>query len=146
MNTSLMQHFNFDSSAIASGTGFQQYITITQRKVRYSDKDRMRWEQLRKMALAKCKCSSTAEIKRRLKILGVSLDLRLSSAWRAIIWNLAKFVAALAIAPGAKVVWQNAPAYFETHWAEPTVCSVSGTQVMLEMWYAPVSIFELNVA
>lgn len=63
-------------------------VRIPQRKAKYHDKTRVRLANIKAIALRDCKCSGTAEMKRRLRILGISLDLRLTAAWIAIGWEL----------------------------------------------------------
>jgi hypothetical protein len=51
-------------------------VRIPQRKAKYHDKTRIRFANIKAIALRDCKCSNTVEMKRRLKILGINLDLR----------------------------------------------------------------------
>lgn len=63
-------------------------VRTPQRKAKYHDKTRVRLCDIKMIALRDCKCSDTTEMKRRLKILGINLDLRLTAAWIAIAWEL----------------------------------------------------------
>ena len=65
------------------------------RKARYHDKARVRLADIKVIALRDCKCSDAAEMKRRLRILGVSLDLRYTSSWIAIAWELQNHLVAI---------------------------------------------------
>lgn len=76
-------------------------VRIPQRKAKYHDKTRVRFADIKRIALRDCKCVDTSEIKRRLKLLGVKLDLRLTSAWIALAWELQH---ALAVIPPLKTV------------------------------------------
>lgn len=59
-------------------------IQTPQRKARYSDKQRIRLKDAKSWALSRLGCQNAAEVKKYLKILGIKLDLRLTSAWVAI--------------------------------------------------------------
>lgn len=63
-------------------------IRTPQRKANRNDKTRVRLKVIKAIALRDCKCSNSAEMKRRLRKLGISLDLRLSAAWLAIVDEL----------------------------------------------------------
>lgn len=60
-------------------------IRTPQRKANKNDKTRVRLKVIKAIALRDCKCSNSAQMKRRLRKLGISLDLRLSAAWLAIV-------------------------------------------------------------
>jgi hypothetical protein len=74
----------------------ERKIFTVQRKANYGDKTRIRRADMKKIALRDGKCADSAEMKRRLKLLGISLDLRLTSAWIAIVRELLSEIAALA--------------------------------------------------
>lgn len=63
-------------------------IRTPQRKADLKDKTRIRLKTLKNIALDEYGCTSTAQIKKLLQKLGIRLDLRLSSAWNAIVWEL----------------------------------------------------------
>lgn len=77
-------------TAIATKTRYCDRITIRtpQRKIDKNDKTRVRLKVIKAIALRDCKCSNSVEMKRRLRKLGISLDLRLSAAWLAIVNEL----------------------------------------------------------
>ena len=81
------------STFLTAGT----QVCTPQRKARYSDKQRIRLKDAKSWALRRSGCSNTAEIKKCLKILGKKLDLRLTSAWVAIIKELAEAIENLLI-------------------------------------------------
>lgn len=65
-------------------------ITIPQRRAQYHYKDRLRWVDAKRMALAATGCVDTTEVKKWLKVLGVRhLSLRMTSAWVAVRCDLA---------------------------------------------------------
>ncbi len=73
-------------------------VKTPQRKANYNDKDRPRRKDLKALAFTKYGCSCTKDIKQYLKVLGVKLDLRLTSAWLAVVYELHnEIVAAKAI-------------------------------------------------
>lgn len=59
-------------------------VQTPQRKARYSDPSRVRLKDIKAEVFKKISCSSSAEIKKYLGMIGVSLDLRLTAAWKAI--------------------------------------------------------------
>ncbi len=63
-------------------------VRTPQRKARYSDKTRVRFADIKAIALRDCRCRDTKEMKQRLRVLGIRLNLRLTSAWIAIAWEL----------------------------------------------------------
>lgn len=70
-------------------------VYTPQRRAKYHDKTRVRLASIRAIALRDCKCANTAEVKRRLKLLGIKLDLRLTSAWIALVWELQHAIATI---------------------------------------------------
>lgn len=64
-------------------------LKTPQRRARYSDKQRIRLKDAKRWAFQHTGCSNTSEIKKYLKILVKKLDLRLTSAWLAIVRELA---------------------------------------------------------
>lgn len=66
-----------------------QPLKTPQRRARYSDKQRIRLKEAKKWAFQRTGCKSTPDIKKYLKILARKLDLRLTSAWLAIVKELA---------------------------------------------------------
>lgn len=70
-------------------------IHTPQRKAQYHDKNRWRLKPLKAAVLLETGCKSSAEVKKYLKMLGVSLDLRLISAWKAIKFELEKEIVAI---------------------------------------------------
>lgn len=93
-------------SAIATTTDScnQLVVHTPQRKARYSDKARVRLAAIKRSALRECKCRDTKEMKQRLSQLGIKLDLRLTSAWIAIAWELQPVIEKLAAASCQTVV------------------------------------------
>lgn len=63
-------------------------IRTPQRKIDKNDKTRVRLKVIKAIALRDCKCRDSAEMKRRLRKIGVLLDLRLTAAWVAIVEEL----------------------------------------------------------
>lgn len=63
-------------------------IRTPQRKAKYSDKTRVRLKDLKSFAFTQCGWKSTQNIKKYLKVLGIKLDLRLTAAWRALVFEL----------------------------------------------------------
>jgi hypothetical protein len=139
-------------------------VSTIQRKANYNDKTRIRLCQKKKSALQKCRCVDTAEVKRKLKLLGVKLDLRLTTAWIAIEKELSEEIAALAIFPleetsnrareldrsssikvGERVFWKNAPAFVEL-WGALEVLAISGEIAELELLERAIPLSELILA
>lgn len=59
-------------------------VKVSQRKAKYSDKDRIRLKDAKRQALYITGCGSSTEIRFYLKKLGIKLDLRMTAAWVAI--------------------------------------------------------------
>lgn len=94
-------HFTFDAQAIATAKLHLQLekqvqetapekikIKTPQRKAKYHDKTRIRLADIKAIALRDCRCADTTEMKQRLQMLGIHLDLRYTSSWVAIVWEL----------------------------------------------------------
>lgn len=92
-------HSTLGKSAIATTTDScnQLVIYTPQRKARYSDKARVRRADIKRAALEYCNCRDSSEMKQRLRHLGIKLDLRLTSAWIAIAWELKPLIENLVI-------------------------------------------------
>jgi hypothetical protein len=107
-------------------------------------------------------------MKKRLKLLGIKLDLRLTSAWIAIVRELLSEIAALAtalitltpsikpryessiaeftqISVGDKVKWLAAPAFVES-WGALEVLKICGEMADLELVERLVPLAELALA
>lgn len=67
---------------------FSIKVKTPQRKANYHDKTRLRRKDLQEIAFSQCGWKSTANVKKYLKVLGVKLDLRLTSAWDALVFEL----------------------------------------------------------
>lgn len=63
-------------------------VRTPQRKAKYSDKTRVRLKDLKSFAFTQCGWKSTQNIKKYLKVLGIKLDLRLTAAWWALVFEL----------------------------------------------------------
>jgi hypothetical protein len=136
-------------------------VSMVQRKANYGDKTRTRLCDIKLIALREGKCADSAQMKRRLKLLGIKLDLRLTSAWIAIVRELLSEIAALAtpsikpeefspaseakIAVGARVWWVKAPAFIES-WGALEVLKISGEMVDLELVERLVPLAELTLS
>ncbi|KJH73022.1 hypothetical protein [Aliterella atlantica] len=68
---------------------------IPQRKANYSDKTRIRFKDAQGMVFRRTGLKTSSEVKKYLKVLKISLDLRLTSAWREINLNLVEKIVAL---------------------------------------------------
>jgi hypothetical protein len=136
----------------------QRKISTIQRKANYSDRTRIRFAEIKKIALREGKCADSAQMKKRLKLLGVKLDLRLTSAWIAIVKELVSEIAALAnvtaskeanqkaqIEVGSKVWWVNAPAFVES-WGALLVLKISGEMAQLELLQRLIPLNELALS
>ena len=133
-------------------------VRTPQRKANYRDKERIRRKRLREIALEEYRCYTTADVKRLLRILGVNLDLRLSSAWDAVVFELRPWLLAIRqtieidpppprIKVGDYVIWENAPTYLHACWNSLQVLDLIGDRAVLEMWSGdPVAIDELAIA
>lgn len=79
-------------------------VYTPQRKARYSDKARVRLADIKRIGLRDCKCRDAKEMKQRLRHLGIKLDLRLTSAWMAITWELQPVIEKLTAAASCQTV------------------------------------------
>lgn len=134
------------TSAIATTASCCNYrVKTPQRKANYKDKTRIRLKDLKDIAFRKYGVNSTAEIKQLLVQLKIKLDLRLSSAWDAICFELKSEILDLPRV-GSKVVWINAPVYVQTWWQWMTVKAIVGNRAVLDMWNGdPVPLSELEL-
>lgn len=73
-------------------------LRTIQRKAKYHDKNRIRYQEMKNMALRSCGCTSSKQVKKYLQRLGYNLDLRLTAAWIAIFRELAPQIEQLKIA------------------------------------------------
>lgn len=82
-------HCTIAFDAIATTTTCCNYkVKTPQRKANYKNKERLRLKDLKRIAFKQYSCSSTNQIKQLLQQLGVKLDLRLTSAWDALVFEL----------------------------------------------------------
>ena len=90
-------------------------------------------------------CSSSAEIKKYLQALGIKLDLRLTAAWVAIVFELRnrikdikkklEVVEQLQLKPGDRVIWDKAPAYIYSCWGGwMAIWKIENGLALLEGW------------
>ncbi len=79
--TEVLQYLEQQVNAIAR---LPRQIQTPQRRAKLHDKQRIRRKDAKEWALRRSGCSSTAEVKKYLKVLGKKLDLRLTSAWIAV--------------------------------------------------------------
>lgn len=71
-------------------------VCTPQRRADYRNKTRLRRKDLKEVAFKSCGWGSTANIKKYLSLLGIRLDLRLTSAWDALIYELKHYIDAAA--------------------------------------------------
>lgn len=71
-------------------------VRTPQRRADYSNKTRLKRKDLREVAFKTCGWGTTANIKKYLSLLGIRLDLRLTSAWDALIYELKHYIDAAA--------------------------------------------------
>lgn len=76
------------SFATTSSKCDRPIYSTPQRKARYHDDSRPRLRQVKEAALKYLGMSSSVEVRSLLKELGIRLDLRMTSAWCAIAWEL----------------------------------------------------------
>lgn len=69
-------------------------VYTPQRRANYSDKARIRRDRLKDIALKQQGWGSTTNVKKYLALLGVKLDLRLTSAWVALVHELKPYIEA----------------------------------------------------
>lgn len=152
----------------------QRKVKTPQRKANYKNKARLRLKDLKEIALREYGCKSSADIKKLLLAIRVKLDLRLTSAWDAIVYELRhellaaraighELLAARAIVSalhpietdsvksnikvGDRVNWhykEPVLCYVE-QWMPFTVMSISNGWVQLEMVSRLVRVEELEV-
>lgn len=83
-NLKLLQYEDAQVNTFGHSPSPSRPIKTPQRKARLHDKQRIRLKDVKSWALKRSDCKDTAEIKKYLKILNISLDLRYTSAWIAI--------------------------------------------------------------
>lgn len=124
---------------------------VPQRKARYSDRRRVRRQDVRGWVLHRTGAASTQEISAALKKLGKKLDLRLTAAWMEINLNWVDAIAQLIKSDralelvGKKVTFREYPArlaYLEA-WSPFEVLAVDGEMAKLELLSFPVAIADL---
>lgn len=89
-NLKLLQYLKAQVNTFVHSSSPWRSIETPQRKARLHDKQRIRLKDVKSWALKRSDCKDTAEIKKYLKILNISLDLRYTSAWIAINKELAE--------------------------------------------------------
>ena len=89
-NLKLLQYLKAQVNTFVHSPSPSRSIKTPQRKARLHDKQRIRLKDVKSWALKRSDCKDTAEIKKYLKILNISLDLRYTSAWIAINKELAE--------------------------------------------------------
>ena len=89
-NLKLLQYEDAQVNTFVHSPSSSRSIKTPQRKARLHDKQRIRLKDVKSWALKRSDCKDTAEIKKYLKILNISLDLRYTSAWIAINKELAE--------------------------------------------------------
>ncbi|MGL4619131.1 MAG: hypothetical protein ACRCZS_08745 [Chroococcidiopsis sp.] len=127
---------------------------VPQRKARYSDRTRVRRQDVRGWVLHRTGAQNTQEIKAALKKLGRKLDLRLSAAWMEINLNLVDAIAQVIKQDraqslvGKKVTireYSARLAYLEA-WSPFVVRAISGTDALLEWVEVPIPLNHLEAA
>lgn len=133
-----------------------QLSKLQERKANYKDRNRPRRKDLKKEAFLKYSCTSTSEIKKYLKVLGIKLDLRLTAAWKAIVRELeSQIKAAKAIIDalqtpqikvGDRVIWDYPTGWgYIEKWFPLVVTKIIGNEAYLDMLNRPVSVSELEL-
>lgn len=89
-NLELFQYLEAQVNTFVPSPSPSRLIKTPQRKARLHDKQRIQLKDVKSWALKRSDCKDTAEIKKYLKILNISLDLRYTSAWIAINKELAE--------------------------------------------------------
>lgn len=129
-------------------------LKTPQRRARYSDKQRIRLKDAKKWAFERTGCNNTAEIKKYLQLLGKKLDLRLTSAWLAIVRELASLVnnlrsqATTLFKVGDRVQfveYKPNQAYLQ-QWEPFSVIAIANGIARLDLLAFPVPINELKIA
>ena len=149
-------HFTSDASAIATEP---IKVRTPQRKAKYHDKARFKLKKLKQIAFNEYGCTSTAQIKRYLKFLKTRLDLRLTAAWQALVFELRNRILAIkeildsqdqagpSFKVGDSVFWKNAPLYLHCWWGPLKIMSIANEKAQLELWDGkPVPLRELQAA
>lgn len=137
----------------------RKYVRTPQRKAKYADKTRLRLKDLKEIAFHYYKVKTASQIKAYLKRLRVKLDLRLTAAWDAVVFELRALILDLIaqdnnktgntskFKPGDRVIWDYPVGwgYYE-QWFPLTVREVCGDMVYLDYKESPVSISTLTLA
>lgn len=145
------QDSEFQSSLITLGVG---RIKTPQRRARYSDKQRIRLKDAKKWAFQRSGCSSTAEIKKYLQVLGQKLDLRLTSAWLAIVRELAIAInsfrsqqrASSKVGDRVRLVQYKPTLAYLQQWEPFAIVAIVNGIAQLDLLAFPVPIKDLKVA
>ena len=146
----------FGKDAIATTTSCKTEVHTPQRKAKYSDRSRIRLKDIKRAALRDIGCSSSGEIKKYLQALRIKLDLRLTAAWVAIVFELRnqikdvkeklEVVNVPLFKPGDRVIWNNAPAYIHSCWEWLPIWKIENGLVWLEGWAGdPIPVSELQI-
>lgn len=134
-------HCNVDTQAIAT-----TIVRTPQRKANYKNKERFRLKDLKRIAFREYGCGSTVHIKCLLQQLGIKLDLRLTSAWDAIVFELRSRLKQLCspIKPGALVGIKDCPAnlYF---WMPFKIATITDGMAELEYVASPFPVDRLKL-
>lgn len=145
------QDLEFQSSLITLGAG---RLTTPQRRARYSDKQRIRLKDAKKWAFQRSGCSSTAEIKKYLQVLGQKLDLRLTSAWLAIVRELAIAInnlrsrqsASFKVGDRVRLVEYKPTLAYLQQWEPFAIVAIVNGVAKLDLLAFPVPVNDLKVA
>ncbi len=164
----------FGKDAIATtATSGKAEVHTPQRKAKYSDRSRIRLKDIKRTALRDIGCSSSTEIKKYLQALGIKLDLRLTAAWVAIVFELRNRIKAERATKhpggslqdcsrevkeklvdvqepqfkkGDRVIWDNAPAYIHSCWGWLPIWKIENGLAWLEGWAGdPIPVSQLQI-
>lgn len=167
-------HCTVGQTAIATTTAcLKAEVHTPQRKAKYSDRSRIRLKDIKRTALRDIGCSSSTEIKKYLQALGIKLDLRLTAAWVAIVFELRNRIKAeratkhpggslqdcsrkvkeeldvlstSQFKQGDRVIWDNAPAYIHSCWGWLPIWKIENGLAWLEGWAGdPIPVSELQI-
>lgn len=147
--TEVLQYLEQQVNAIAR---LPRQIQTPQRRAKLHDKQRIRRKDAKEWALRRSGCSSTAEVKKYLKVLGKKLDLRLTSAWIAVNKEFADEIKQLKSADmfsvGDRVDFKeySARTAYLASWSPFVITELKGGEAFLDVVSFPVALSQLVTA
>lgn len=150
-------NFNAEVPSIATTSSCCKVkIRTPQRKAVYSDKARIRLKDIKRVVLRDLGCSSSAEVKQYLQSLEIKLDLRYTSSWVAISFELRNLIKSAKeklevvdtplFKSGDRVTWDYPMGWSHIEsWFPLIVVKVEDSMAYLDILDRPVPVKELTL-